>query len=101
MVCRLRKNIEFRLSDNQRRASQNQPGDDGNIRSGEEGIEQTCVFEGDKALDGFHSSYNSQSLEPTDSGSESDQNITDQLPHNAVSSQQKVNFFISFRFLFS
>ena len=68
---------------------------------GEDGIEQTGIFEGDKAVDGCHGSYNSQSLEPTDSGSASNQNIPDQLPHNAVSSQQKVNFFISFRFLFS
>ena len=97
VICRLRKNSEFRLNDSSNRASLSQkplsttPNSDCAVS--EAGTDQV-----DKAVEccskKCSSSYDSYSIEQIDSGSESNQKVTSEVTQPECSGQQKVGFFI-------
>ncbi|KAG2674375.1 hypothetical protein I3760_13G131300 [Carya illinoinensis] len=86
VVCRLRKNLEFRPIDSTNQASSTQrnsltlP-----CTVSDVGIEQSGLSEGDKAVGSSHDSY---SLEQIESTSESDQKLTNEVTMAESSSQQ-------------
>ncbi|XP_052187654.1 NAC domain-containing protein 40-like [Diospyros lotus] len=96
VVCRLRKNYDFRLNDGQSSSSgrQLQTEGDGNVNSLEaDVIEQSGIPEGAKAVESCSkegsSSYTSHSVqEQTDSGYESNQNLTRECSEPGSSSYQ-------------
>ncbi|KAA8544302.1 hypothetical protein F0562_022314 [Nyssa sinensis] len=93
VVCRLRKNSEFRLNDTPRQGSLSQShlstGSQSNVALSDV-IEGSGLFEGSKAVE-CGSSNNSQSVQQIDSGSESDsvQNLTNQSSLPGSSSNLK------------
>lgn len=104
VVCRVRKNIEFRLNDSSNRASLNQghlltAHNSGNAVS-EGDIDQMAVSEAGKAAEcskKCSSSNDSYSIEQFDSASESEQKLSNEVTLAESSSQQKASF--SFIFL--
>lgn len=95
VVCRLRKNSEFDINDNPGRDSlvQSDLSPVDNSTTALSGVEQSGMVEGTKTGDNFlkegSSSYNSQSVEQIDFGSESDEKVTEFDQHN-FSSNEKV-----------
>lgn len=94
VICRLRKNSEFRPSDitNQASSSQHQlsPTQNCNCAVSDVGIEQ-----GDKTVEGCSkkcstSSYESYSIEQIDSASESNKKFTTEVTQPESSGHQKV-----------
>ena len=89
VICRLRKNSEFRLNDSSNRASPNQgitfPTSNGAVP--EVGINQTGLSEGDRAAGSFSDSY---SIDQIDSTSESEPKLATEVTLTETSSQQKV-----------
>ncbi|CAK9171443.1 unnamed protein product [Ilex paraguariensis] len=96
VVCRLRKNIKFHLSDTPRKGSLNRrhlsTGNDFNFASAAVNNEQMTGFEGSKAVDcclkECSTSYNSLSVGQVDSGSESEQRLTNEFSQHDSSSHQ-------------
>ncbi|XP_040993161.1 NAC domain-containing protein 60-like [Juglans microcarpa x Juglans regia] len=87
VVCRLRKNLEFRPTDSTNQASSTQRNSlDLPCAVADVGIEQSGLSEGDKAVGSSHDSY---SLDQIDSTSESDQKLTNEVTMAESSSQQK------------
>ncbi|OWM69025.1 hypothetical protein CDL15_Pgr025212 [Punica granatum] len=98
VVCRLRRNTEFRLNDasNRGSATQRQATDMGNPdHLGSEGVtDQMGISEGDKTLTGpqarwTSSSYDSHSVEQLDSTSESREKLLNEGAQAASSSHKK------------
>ncbi|XP_030956589.1 NAC domain-containing protein 60-like [Quercus lobata] len=92
VICRLRKNSEFRLNDSSNRASPSQritiP--TGNGAVSEVGIDQTGLSEGDRAAGSFSDSY---SIDQIDSTSESEPRLSTEVTLTETSSQQKETDF--------
>ncbi|XVF69234.1 hypothetical protein PTKIN_Ptkin11bG0064600 [Pterospermum kingtungense] len=97
VVCRLRKNNEFRLNNTSNRAPCNQQQlstmDDSNHANSDGGTDQTGMSEGDKAIDFYSkkatSSYDSHSTEQIDSASESEQKLSNDVGPTESSTPQK------------
>lgn len=96
VACRLRKNREFHLNDNPGR---NSPGERdllavNNSTTALSGVEQTGLLEGAKTAGSCSkdcsSSYNSHSVEQVDSGSESDEKVTNECSQQDCPSLEKV-----------
>lgn len=96
VVCRLRKNLEFRPIDSTNLASSTQRSSltlpSSNFAVSDVVIEQSGLSEGDKAVGSSHDSY---SLDQIDSTSESDQKLTNEATMAESSSQQKVGFILA------
>ncbi|XP_022857924.1 uncharacterized protein LOC111378872 [Olea europaea var. sylvestris] len=94
VVCRLRKNSEFNINDNPGRDSlvQSDLSPVDNSTTALSGVEQSGMVEGTKTGDNFlkegSSSYNSQSVEQIDFGSESDEKVTEFDQHNFSSNEK-------------
>ncbi|XP_015577653.1 NAC domain-containing protein 40 [Ricinus communis] len=88
VVCRLRRNVEFRPNDNSNRNSLNRR----QLSASDGGIERTGMSEGDKRAECSRkcsSSYDSHSIEQIDSASESDQKLSNEAPLAESSCQQQ------------
>lgn len=99
VVCRLRKNSEFNLNNTSNRASQHRRVHNSNCAVSEGCPDQTG--EGDKAVESSSkmcsSSHDSYSTEQTDSASEAEQKLLDDVNPAESSSHQKVGlheFFV-------
>lgn len=92
VICRLRKNSEFRLNDSSNRASPSQriTFPTGNGAVSEVGIDQTGLSEGVRAAGSFSDSY---SIEQIDSTSESEPKLSTEVTLTETSSQQKETDF--------
>lgn len=95
VVCRLRKNSEFRLNKTSTRASQHRRVHNSNCAVSEGGTDQTGMSEGDKAVEcsskKCSSSHDSYSIEQTDSASEAEEKLLDDVNPTESSSHQKVS----------
>lgn len=103
VVCRLRRNIDFRMNSTSNRASTSQrhstsaQDTDGHVPEEVRGL----IRVGGGLADGeFHSkksssSYDSHSLEQIDSASESNQQLVNELTQTESSSHPKVSCFLS------
>ncbi|TYG67564.1 hypothetical protein ES288_D05G085900v1 [Gossypium darwinii] len=94
VVCRLRKNSEFRLNNTSGRAPRNAPQlspiHDSNCATSNGGADQTGTYKGDKAyLKKGTSSYDSHSIEQFDSASESEQKLSNEVGATDSSTPQK------------
>ncbi|KAG8495136.1 hypothetical protein CXB51_013191 [Gossypium anomalum] len=94
VVCRLRKNSEFRLNNTSSRAPRNAPQlspmHDSNCATSNGGADQTGTYKGDKAyLKKGTSSYDSHSIEQFDSASESEQKLSNEVGPTDSSTPQK------------
>ncbi|KDO58272.1 hypothetical protein CISIN_1g025338mg [Citrus sinensis] len=93
VVCRLRKNSEFRLNKTSTRASQHRRVHNSNCAVSEGGTDQTGMSEGDKAVEcsskKCSSSHDSYSIEQTDSASEAEEKLLDDVNPTESSSHQK------------
>lgn len=93
VVCRLRKNSEFNLNNTSNRASQHRRVHNSNCAVSEGGTDQTGMSEGDKAVESSSkkcsSSRDSCSTEQTDSASEAEQKLLDDVNPTESSSHQK------------
>jgi hypothetical protein len=96
VVCRLRKNSEFRPSDSSPRASSIQGHlptlPNSNYAVCEAGIDQSGLSEGDRAVGSSNDSY---STEQIDSTSESEQKRANDVTQAETSSHQKVGFILA------
>ncbi|KAL4611773.1 hypothetical protein ACB092_08G149900 [Castanea dentata] len=92
VICRLRKNSEFRLNDSSNRASPSQritfPTSNGAVS--EVGIDQTGLSEGDRAAGSFSDSH---SIDQMDSTSESEPKLSTEVTLTKTSSLQKETDF--------
>lgn len=87
MVCRLRKNSEFRLNNNSNRVDRNHMElsivHDSNHATSDGGTDLTGMSEGDKAVEFYTkkatSSNDSHSIEQIDSASESEQKLFNEV----------------------
>lgn len=93
VVCRLRKNSEFRLDNTSNRAYQHRRVHNSNCATSEGGTDQTGRSEGDKGVASSSkkcsSSHDSYSIEQTDSASEAEQKLLDDVNPAESSSHQK------------
>ncbi|KAL9416564.1 hypothetical protein AB3S75_039705 [Citrus x aurantiifolia] len=93
VVCRLRKNSDFRLNKTSTRASQHRRVHNSNCAVSEGGTDQTGMSEGDKAVEcsskKCSSSHDSYSIEQTDSASEAEEKLLDDVNPTESSSHQK------------
>ncbi|OMP01504.1 No apical meristem (NAM) protein [Corchorus capsularis] len=97
VVCRLRKNCEFRPNNTSNRAPRNQREistmHDSNHATSDGGTDQTGMSEGDKAAEIYSkkttSSYDSHSIEQIDSASESEQKLSNEIGPTVSSTPQK------------
>jgi hypothetical protein len=93
VVCRLRKNSEFRPSDASTRASSSQRDSptlpNSNYAVSGAVIDQSGLSEGDKAIGSSNDSF---SIEQIESTSESEQKRTNDVAQAETSSHQKVGF---------
>ncbi|XVF05107.1 hypothetical protein REPUB_Repub05bG0143100 [Reevesia pubescens] len=97
VVCRLRKNSEFRLNNTSNQAPRNQRQltimHDSNHATSDGGTDQTGMSEGDKAVEycskKASSSYDSHSIELIDSASESEQKLSNDVGPTESSTPQK------------
>ncbi|XVE59622.1 hypothetical protein DITRI_Ditri05aG0060800 [Diplodiscus trichospermus] len=97
VVCRLKKNSEFRLNNTSNRAPRNQQHlstmHDSNHATSDGGTDLTGMSEGDKAVELYSkkatSSYDSQSIEQIDSASEPEQKLSNDVGQTESSTPQK------------
>ncbi|CAA3006243.1 NAC domain-containing 89-like [Olea europaea subsp. europaea] len=100
VVCRLRKNSEFHINDNQGISSliESDMSVVNDVTTTLYGVEQSGMVEGTKVGEScskeYSSIYNSHSVEQVDSGSESGEKVTEFNQHNS-SSNEKVLFTYS------
>lgn len=98
VVCRLRKNCDFRLNNTPNQASGSRRMPHNNCTMSEGGTDVTGMSEGDKAVESCSkkcsSSHDSYSIEQTDSANEAEQKLLDDVNLTASSSHQKVGFFL-------
>lgn len=98
VVCRLRKNNEFRLNDAANQGSPSQRHlaitNNNNNSTSEVGIDHAGISDGDRAVEcsskKCSSSHGSYSIEQIDSESDSDQRPTNEVSQPKSSSHQKV-----------
>ncbi|XP_052874579.1 NAC domain-containing protein 89-like [Gossypium arboreum] len=97
VVCRLRKNSEFRLNNNSNRVARNHRElsivHDSNHATSDGGTDLTGISEGDKAIEFYSkkatSSNDSHSIEQIDSASESEQKLSNEVAPTESSTLKK------------
>lgn len=98
VVCRLRKNSEFRLNNSSNQASQARRMNNSNCAVSEGGTDQTGMSEGDKAVESSSkkctSSNDSYSIEQNDWTSEAEQKLWDDANLTESFSHQQVRLYL-------
>lgn len=98
VVCRLRKNSDFRLNDTTNRGSSSQS-PLSTMQKSENAITEVGIDQGDKATECYSkkstSSYDSHSIEQIDSASDSYQKPTTDVTQIESSGHQMVSLFVS------